>query len=192
MGTLLLGITLGAASGVKISATLQNQAISYNGSLSGQQVISYNSTTYVPLRSFSNLVNIPVDYKNSTIYLGGNNTVTAPAKQTKFTFSINGVSTGASYDNEDVAIVDVSFTNNSGESKTPSGSLYNVTAYQNGVELETTFDSNLAEYDSYTSVQSGATLNYSELFVIKDRSPITIEIKEFLGDKKVSKTLNLN
>lgn len=60
------------------------------------------------------------------------------------------------------------------------------------MELESSHDSDLTEYDNFTSVLSGSTLNYQQLFIIKDKSPITIEVSEFLGDKKVSKKFNLN
>jgi len=195
LGVLLLGASVGAATGVTITATLKNQAISYNGALSSQQVVSYKGTTYVPLRSFSTLLDVPVDYKEGTIYLGANNTITAPVATTKdkFTFSINGASTGiSSYDNKTVAIIDMSFTNNSGKSQSPGGTLFNVKAYQNGIQLEYGFDSDLTENDAYTSVMSGSTLNYGELFVLSGESPITIEVTEFMGDKKVSKTFDLN
>jgi hypothetical protein len=194
IGTLLLAFTIGAATGTKISATLQNQSIVYNGATSTQKVISYNGTTYVPLRGFSDLVKIPVKYSNSTIYLGANNTESTPIASTKdkYTFIINSVETGVNYEDKQVAIVNISFANNSGETQSPLGSLYSVNAYQNGVELEASFDGDLTENDSYVSVLSGSTLKYGQLFVLKDKSPITIEIAEFLGDKKISKTFNIN
>lgn len=73
LGVLLLGVTVGAATGVKITAELKNQKINFNGNLSNQEIISYKGSTYVPLRAFSNLVNIPVNYKDGIIYLGEDN-----------------------------------------------------------------------------------------------------------------------
>ncbi|MGL5677676.1 MAG: hypothetical protein ACRDDX_14800 [Cellulosilyticaceae bacterium] len=55
-----------------ISAILKKQEINYEGNVSTKEVVSYNNTTYVPLREFSKLVGIPVDYKNGIIYLGDN------------------------------------------------------------------------------------------------------------------------
>lgn len=67
---LLTSFTVGAATGTKITAELKSQQISYNGSNVSKKVVSYDGTTYVPLREFSQLVGIPVEYKNNIIYLG--------------------------------------------------------------------------------------------------------------------------
>lgn len=64
--------TVGAATGTKVTAELKKQQISYEGKIMNQEVLSYQNNTYVPLKSFGNLVDIPVDYKNGMIYLGGN------------------------------------------------------------------------------------------------------------------------
>lgn len=70
IGVLLTGVTIGAATGSKITAELKSQKVNYNGSLSNQQVISYNGSTYVPLRSFGELVDIPVSYSSGVVYMG--------------------------------------------------------------------------------------------------------------------------
>lgn len=70
IGVLLAGVTIGAATGSKITAELRSQKVNYNGSLSNQQVISYNGSTYVPLRSFGELIDIPVSYSNGVVYMG--------------------------------------------------------------------------------------------------------------------------
>ncbi|WP_410496510.1 DUF5067 domain-containing protein [Cellulosilyticum sp. ST5] len=191
-GTICLGI--GAATGSKITATLMQQPIVSNGVTSTKEVISYKNSTYVPLREFANMTGTSVDYKNGKIYVGANNTVEAPVQQNKkkFTFTINSVTTGVNYDDKQVAIVNISMLNNSGESTSPMGSLYSITAYQNGVQLEKSFDSDLSEHDEYTNVMNGSTIEFSTLFELKGMSPITVEITEFLGNDKVSKTFNLN
>ena len=53
-----------------ISATMKSQDIAYEGNNMNQEVIVYNNTTYVPSRNFSEIVGVPVDYKNGVIYLG--------------------------------------------------------------------------------------------------------------------------
>lgn len=193
MAFTVLGATVGAATGSKITATLIQQPIVCNGSTTTKSVISYNGTTYVPLREFGSLTGTSINYQNGKVYVGSNNTVDVPVNvaSKKFTFSINGISTGINYDDKQVAIIDISMKNNSGESTTPLGSLYDIRAYQSGVELESTFDSDLAPQDEYTSVMNGATLNFKSLFVLRDSSPVTVEITEFLGNDKVSKTFNL-
>lgn len=65
-----MSFTLGAASGQKITAELKNQGIVVKGNKVEKQVISYNETTYVPLREFSSLLQEKVDYKDGLIYLG--------------------------------------------------------------------------------------------------------------------------
>ena len=195
---LLASVSVGSmvfgATAQKISAELKQQKIVCNGSEQIKQVVSYNGTTYVPLRQFGEMTGTAINYSNGIIYVGENNTITAPVKadKKKFTFTINGVTTGTNYEDKEVAIVDISMLNNSGNSTTPSGSLYSFKAYQNGVELETTFDSDLTPQDECTSVLNGSTINFKSLFVLKDSSPVTVEITEFLGDDKVSKTFNIN
>lgn len=67
---LLVGITVGAATGSKITAELRNQQVQYKGITSNQKVISYNGSTYVPLRSFGEMVEIPVRYSDGIVYMG--------------------------------------------------------------------------------------------------------------------------
>lgn len=66
---MLLGGTIGAATGIKITAELRPQQVSYKGNIVNQQVLSYKDNTYVPLKVFGNLLGIPVNYKNGIIYL---------------------------------------------------------------------------------------------------------------------------
>lgn len=186
--------TVGAATGTKITATLMQQPIVLDGTTNTKQVINYNNSTYVPLREFANMTGISVNYQNGKIYVGENNTVEAPVQQNKkeFTFTINGVTTGkVNYEGKNVVIANITMLNNSGESTTPMGSLYSIRAYQSGVELDSTFDSDLMENDEYTSVMNGSSIAFGSAFVIRDNSPVTIEVTEFLGDDKVSKTFTL-
>lgn len=69
--------TVGAATGGKITAYLNQQKIVCNGSTSTKQVISYNSSTYVPLREFANMVGVNVNYQDGTIFVGDNTGSTA-------------------------------------------------------------------------------------------------------------------
>lgn len=181
------------ATAQKISAELKQQKIVCNGSAQTKEVISYNGTTYVPLRQFGEMTGTSINYDSGVIYVGENNTVTEPVKADKkeFTFTINGVTTGINYEDKKVAIVNMSMLNNSGETQSPGGSLYSFRAYQNGVELESSFDSDLVAHDEYTNVLNGSTIDFQSLFILKDDSPITLEVTEFLGDDKVSKTFNI-
>ncbi len=67
---LCASFTIGAASGVKVTAELKEQQITYKDNIINQGILSYKDTTYVPLKAFGNLLEIPVNYKNGIIYLG--------------------------------------------------------------------------------------------------------------------------
>lgn len=73
---LAITITVSAFAHKAITVSMKSQDIFYEGNRTNQEVIVHNNTTYVPLRSFSELVGVPVDYKNGVIYLGdtANNT----------------------------------------------------------------------------------------------------------------------
>lgn len=62
--------SLGAATGVKITAELKQQNIIQAGKTMSKEVVTYKGTTYVPLREFANLVGVNIDYKEGNIYLG--------------------------------------------------------------------------------------------------------------------------
>lgn len=63
-------VTVSAFTHKVISANMKSQAITYKGNTINQEVIVHNNTTYVPLRSFSELVGVPTEYKEGVIYLG--------------------------------------------------------------------------------------------------------------------------
>lgn len=67
---LSMTLTVSAFAYKAISANMKSQDITYAGHTVNQEVIVYNDTTYVPLRNFSELVGVPVDYKDGIIYLG--------------------------------------------------------------------------------------------------------------------------
>lgn len=65
----LCSFTVGAATGIKINAELKNQIVNCNGGRINQEVVSYNGTTYVPLRAFSNMLGVTTDYVNGEIII---------------------------------------------------------------------------------------------------------------------------
>lgn len=69
---LVLGMTVSvsAVAHKVISANMKPQTIVHNGNRTNEEVIVHDNTTYVPLRNFSELVGVPVEYKEGTIYLG--------------------------------------------------------------------------------------------------------------------------
>lgn len=83
---ILIGMTM-SVSAATISVSLIQQKFSVNGAISNQQIISYNGTTYVPLRKAGELLGAKVDYKDGVIYLGDSSkapgtTTSKPAAQT--------------------------------------------------------------------------------------------------------------
>ena len=69
-----LCFSVGAATGVKISAELKNQAMKVNGTSTSKEVISYNNTTYVPLRQIGEMLDAKIDYKDGTVIVETENT----------------------------------------------------------------------------------------------------------------------
>ncbi len=184
IGVLLIGITAGAAT-TQITVNLENVKFNVNGVESIQQAIVYENTTYVPLRKAAELLGTKVNYKDDTVYLEKEKVAKA------FDIKINDLRIGKDEEGNEVAIINMDFTNKSGYTTSPLASFLDVTAFQNGIEIESTFDDQLAENDSFTSVLNGYTLNYDELFIIKDHSPITIEIEDYYGDGKTTKVLEI-
>lgn len=87
---MMLGGTIGAATGVKISAELKPQNVIVDGSNHNQSVISYKGSTYVPLRSFGDLLGVKVDYKNGNIYLGdSSNTASGSSNISASSYNMN-------------------------------------------------------------------------------------------------------
>lgn len=193
----LLGGVVGAATGIKISAELKPQNVISNGETYNQQVISYKGSTYVPLRSFGDLVGVSVDYKDGNIYLGGDlsspaTSQTVNTNKSKYKFTIgDGSIEKSAYGDDLIAVIDMTFENNSGETISPYGTLYSINAYQNGVQIDSTVNLGSEYNDVMTEVLNGHTLDFKAMFYIKDDSPVTVEISEFLGDYKQSKVVDI-
>lgn len=178
-----------------------------NGRNVSTDMIVKDGVTYLPLKTISNELGLDLQFKDGTIYLntisgsGLTPPTTTPSKPPavaekfptisngKYSFTINSAKKATSR-GKNVLIVDIAFKNSSGETTSPLGTLFTVQGFQNGVEIETTYDSSIVQQDNFTSVRSGSTLNYKAIFVLKNNSPVTVEISEFLGNKTISKTFN--
>lgn len=66
-----LCFSVGAATGVKISAELKNQPMKVNGTSVTKEVITYNNTTYVPLRQAGEMLGASVGYQDGVVVLEG-------------------------------------------------------------------------------------------------------------------------
>lgn len=92
---------------------------------------------------------------------------------------------------EDYVHIYFDYTNGSEQSNTPFYSLF-ITAYQNGVELESgsVFETGVTEVDNtMKNVQSGTTLTVAYPYKLNDTSPVSIEIKPMIsfGDVEIGK-----
>lgn len=110
---LLVGITVGAATGSKITAELKNQQVNYKGTTIIEEVISYEGSTYVPLRSFSEIVDLPASYKDGVIFLGKNTSATylselVPYNTSDYEDPIHGKKYSI---NQDMVIANKKYTN---------------------------------------------------------------------------------
>lgn len=182
-----------------VSGNLEQKSINYNGMQYPTDTITYKGATYVPLRQFSNILGENIVYQNGIFYLGNSfpqssNTTQQQTRNTsrEYAYSINNarITTKTGEDTR-ILVVDISFTNNSGESIAQISTLDSITAYQDGVQLKTTFDLDISEQTTFTKVQTGNTTNIVCMFEIRNESsPITIEITGVFDDFKTSKTFS--
>lgn len=72
IGVVVIGscFSIGAATGIQISAEIKSQTIYVNGDKSVNEVISYNDTTYVPLRKLGEMLGEHINYSDRNIYIG--------------------------------------------------------------------------------------------------------------------------
>ncbi len=197
LATLSIAFTVGAATGTRISAMLQNQRVYFNGDYYTERVISYNGTTYVPLRRFSNMLDVPVNYQNNVIYLGddgvtnGQTSIPTPSIQTNSPVVINDARLSYNSDGEECIVLDVTFYNNSGETTSLYGSSYAINAYQNGYKLyESPNDPNAN--GPLTTVRPGGSISFKCYFVLEGSSPVNVKIDNWVkGNMLIDRTYNI-
>lgn len=199
LATLSIAFTVGAATGTRISAMLQNQRIYVNGNYYTERVISYNGTTYVPLRRFSNFLEVPVDYRNNVIYVGDDQVTNAPSApvpavpstQTNSPVVINDATIEYDSDGEECIVLDVTFYNNSGETTSLYGSNYAINAYQNGYKLYTS-SGNPNANGPLTSVRPGSSLRFKYYFVLEGSSPVNVQVDNWVkGQMLIDRTYSI-
>ena len=91
LSCLMSGTIIGATVRTKITAELlQMKVVKDNQQvLKDTKVISYNGSTYVPLRAFGEVTGTAINYKDGVIYLGNNNTIVSNTAQSNNTESIS-------------------------------------------------------------------------------------------------------
>lgn len=96
------------------------------------------------------------------------------------------------YEDNDCLRVVFEYTNNSDDTTSFMFST-NVSAFQNGVELDTavTLDEDEEENNSLKEVRPGTTINVARIFVLEDTSDVEIEVSELISfdDDKMLMTL---
>ncbi len=98
----------------------------------------------------------------------------------------------STYIEGDLLEVTYTFTNNSEDTVSADGVLM-VKAYQDGIEIDTEFDTALTGDNESKSIKPGASLECKRLFKLTSNSDVEVEATEFLGltNDIVSKTFKL-
>ena len=99
------------------------------------------------------------------------------APESKVAVTIDGAELGADYDGNPAVIVTYTFTNVSSEEAESYLTSCYTEVYQNGVQCESAFVTDL-EGDSSTKVKAGASTTFQLGYTVADQSPIEIEVKE--------------
>lgn len=101
------------------------------------------------------------------------------AEQYAYQITVDGCDLDESYDGKLCAVITYTFTNNSDEATSFSGSIRDK-AYQNGVELSNAIVSGWDTIDNaIKDVKPGATITVSGAFILDDESDITVECTEW-------------
>lgn len=103
----------------------------------------------------------------------------AAVPESAFAISIDGAREATDYEGKRAIVVTYTFTNNS-DSDAHFFTDIDARAYQNGVELDTTFNSSAwnAENNDSKTVKTGATIVVEKGYELTDSSPVTVEAKE--------------
>lgn len=101
------------------------------------------------------------------------------------------------YDGYSCVILYYDFTNKKSESQSALLADYYITAFQNGIECDTTwlsYDDRDEALDNYSKkVTQGTTIKVGKAYRIKDKTPLTLEIKElFKWNNPNVQTVTLN
>lgn len=101
------------------------------------------------------------------------------------------------YDGYSCIVLYYDFTNKKSEPQSALLADYYITAFQNGVECDTTwlsYDDRDEALDNYSKkVTQGTTIKVGKAYRIKDKTPLTLEIKElFKWDNPNVQTVTLN
>lgn len=96
------------------------------------------------------------------------------------------------YEEGDLLMVTYTFTNNS-EDTVAADTVLILKAFQDGIEVDQTFDSELTGDNASKSIKPGASLECKALFKLSSASDLEVEATEFCGldDSMVTKTYTI-
>lgn len=151
-------------------------------------VITLNLVDDVTKSNFETL-NYPEDFETDT-------TVSQEAVVSNYAVTIDSARIAKNYENKDCLVVDFSFTNNSDSNQSFASAMI-ATAFQNGVQIDSTVgiyeDSSDVTDTEYKMLQPGATAKVTKAYILVSQTPVDIEVSEFLGNGTVTKrTFDLN
>lgn len=112
--------------------------------------------------------------------------------ESAYGLSIDKVVSTTDYSGKQAVVADFTFTNNSTDEATFAVAI-NCKAFQNGVQLESTWGSWDSE-NSLKSIKPGGSLTVQKGFLLDDTSPVTIEASEtfdFSNELLVQETYNV-
>lgn len=115
---------------------------------------------------------------------------TASADDSKYAITIDDAREDTDYEGARSLVVTYTFTNNS-DSDTQFFTAISDKAFQNGVELESTFNVSSwnAGNDDTKTVKTGSTITVEQGYKLVDSSPVTVEVTELLSfDKTILAT----
>ena len=97
---------------------------------------------------------------------------------------IKGASLSTDYEGNDAIVITLSWTNNS-EETTNFGSIFLCQAFQDGIEMETTFVGNDLEENIYKDIRPGATLEVNLSYLLSSQSVVEFEVSDWIWNADV-------
>ena len=163
--------------------------VTFDGDRVFMEGYNIEGSTYFKLRDIAGIVGgFNVDFADDTIVLtSGGQGVAVPEGANSAQFddcyiTIKSAYTTTDTEGRDCLAVVYDYTNQSGQSSSMLGSIVSTKAYQNGIEIErsfATYTNGESIDNSSQSVQNGATLEVTQLFILNDNSPVTVEATDW-------------
>lgn len=102
------------------------------------------------------------------------------AAESAYAVTLDSATLVSTYDGAPAVAIGYSFTNNS-EDAIAAGVALQVKAFQNGVELDKTYITDVGSGSSLNEVKPGATAACTEVYLLSDQSDVTVEAEELFS-----------